>query len=115
MIERIEADVTKYPELDSIFVDIRGLNKDGHTIFSFHLGHSGTKKDWESLLEACHNETDGEYILYHDDTEDIVHAFKEWVSFELHARYNTSHMAFTVPKTACIDAFKNVYNSFNEN
>lgn len=116
MIDRIQADVSKYPgdpnNEESILVNIEGLNGSGHSVFSFQLGYSGTEEDWKSLVEVCCGH--GEYILCHDDTDDMIHVFNEWVSFEIHPKYNIGHMSFTVPKTACIDAFRCVYDTIKK-
>lgn len=115
-IDRIQANVSKYPDdpddEESFIVDIEGLSESGHSVFSFQLGYSGTEEDWKSLVDACCGV--GEYTLCHDDTDDIIHVFKDWVSFEIHARYNIGHMSFTVPKTVCIDAFRCVYDTIKK-
>lgn len=107
-IEKIVADVTKYPypEDEFISITIEARNSRDDAIFAFKLGYCGKEEDWSGLAMACTDES--EYYYFDEETNNGISVSKDCVSFELESKYDQSSMFLAVPKSMCIDAFEYV-------
>jgi hypothetical protein len=106
MIDKIVSDVKKsYQHLE---IEIKGVNSNGSDVFEFHP---------EYLITACENE-DQEYVFCKQDEkcDCLIAVLKQNVSFELVSSGGGSGggLCVTIPKTLCIDAFRNIYDAIKD-
>lgn len=115
MIDKIVSDVKKsYQHLE---IEIKGVNSDGSDVFEFHPEYIGRPEDWLNLITACENE-DQEYVFCKQDEkcDCLIAVLKQNVSFELVSSGGGSGggLCVTIPKTLCIDAFRNIYDAIKD-
>jgi len=115
MIDKIVSDVQKSYEYLGIV--IKGVNSDGLDVFEFHPEYIGRPEDWQNLIKACENQ-DQEYIFCKQDEkcDCLIAVIKQNVSFELVSSGGGTGGALcvTIPKTLCIDAFRNIYDAIKD-
>ena len=115
MIDKIVSDVQKAYHILSIYIN--GVNSDGSSVFEFYPEYIGRPEDWKNLVEACENE-DQEFVFCKQDEscDCLIAVLKQNVSFELvsSGRGTGGGVCVIIPKTLCIDAFRNIYDAIKD-
>lgn len=115
MIDKIVSDVHK--SYQNLTIMIKGINNDGSDVFEFHPEYIGRPEDWQNLITACENQ-DQEYIFCKQDEscDCLIAVLKQNVSFELvsSGRGTGGGLCVIIPKTLCIDAFRNIYDAIKD-